>query len=71
MRDTHRKAAGGTNRRHAPIVLPPNITKKAMTRRDAGHSERALEYSDHAYKLAQEAHAKWQDRDSLNYVHSI
>jgi hypothetical protein len=34
------------------------------------HAERALEYSDHAYRLAKEAHAKSGQIVSL-YVHSV
>jgi hypothetical protein len=34
------------------------------------HSERALEYSDHAYKLAHEAHAKSGEIGNLD-VHPV
>jgi hypothetical protein len=58
MHDTHRKAA----ERHE---LAARVHRTAAEHNEKGdneagswHSERALEFSDHAYKLAQEAHAK-------------
>jgi hypothetical protein len=58
MRDAHRKAA----EQHE---LAANAHRTAAEHNEKGnhsaaafHSQRALEYSDHAYKLSKEAHAK-------------
>jgi hypothetical protein len=58
MLDTHRKAA----EQHELAAHAHRTAAEHNERgdRDAGdwHAERALEYSDHAYKLAREAHTK-------------
>ena len=58
MHDTHRKAA----ELHALAAHAHRTAAEHNERGDdaAGgwHSERALDYSDQAYKLAKEAHAK-------------
>ena len=58
MHETHRKAA----EQHE---LAANAHRTAAEHNEKGdpdegswHSQRALEYSEHAYKLAKEAHAK-------------
>jgi hypothetical protein len=58
MQEAHRKAA----EQHA---LAAKFHRTAAEHNEKGdhiaavwHSERALEYSDHAYKLAKEAHNK-------------
>jgi hypothetical protein len=58
MHETHRQAA----ERHE---LAARAHRTAAEHHEQGdgeagrwHAERALEYSDHAYKLAQEAHPK-------------
>jgi hypothetical protein len=58
MQDTHRKAA----ERHEQAARAHRTAAEHNEKGndDAGrwHAERALEYSDHAYKLAHEAHTK-------------
>ena len=44
--------------RRRPIVLPLNTMKKGDEAAESWHTQRALEYSDHAYKLAKKAHDK-------------
>ena len=47
-----------TNSRPMPTARPPNIIKKGITKLENWHAQRALEYSNEAYKLAMEAHGK-------------
>ena len=58
MHDAHRKAA----EQHELAAHAHRTAAEHNERGDpeggSWHSERALEYSDHAYKLAKEAHAK-------------
>ena len=58
MHEAHRKAAEQHELAAQAHRTAANITKKAIARPAVWHSERALEYSDHAYKLAKEAHNK-------------
>jgi hypothetical protein len=58
MHETHRQAA-----EHHELAAKAHRTaaehnEKGDLSAAAEHSERALEYSDHAYKLAKEAHNK-------------
>jgi hypothetical protein len=65
MHEAHRKAA-----EHHELAARAHRTaaehneKGDVTAAD-WHSERALKYSDHAYKLAKEAHAKSGEIESL------
>jgi hypothetical protein len=58
MHETHREAA----RLHELAALAHRTAAEHNEKGDLKeadwHSERALEYSDHAYKLAKEAHTK-------------
>ena len=65
MRDAHRKAA-----EHHELAAKAHRTAAEHNEKgdDEGgrwHSERALEYSDQAYKLAKEAHTKSGQIQSL------
>ena len=51
------KPQSSTNLRRAPHRTAAEHNAKGITQR-IWHSERALEYSDPAYKLAKEAHDK-------------
>ena len=58
MQDSHRKAA-----EHHELAARAHRTaaehnEKGNNEEGRWHSERALEFSDHAYKLAKEAHNK-------------
>jgi hypothetical protein len=65
QRETHRNAA----ERHEQAARAHRTAAEHNEKGDgeAGrwHSERALEYSDHAYKLAQEAHTKSGKKGTL------
>jgi hypothetical protein len=58
MHESHRKAA----EQHELAAQAHRTAAEHNEKRDSlaadFHSERALEYSDHAYKLAKEAHTK-------------
>ena len=58
MHETHRRAAEQHElAAHAHRTAAEHNEKGNLT--DAGwHAQRAMEYSDHAYKLAEEAHNK-------------
>jgi len=65
MQDTHRKAA-----EHHELAAHAHRTAAEHNEKGEGeagswHAERALEYSDHAYKLAKEAHNKSGKMESL------
>jgi hypothetical protein len=65
MHEAHRKAA-----EHHELAARAHRTAAEHNENGAGtaadwHSERALEYSDHAYKLAKEAHTKSGETESL------
>ena len=57
--------------RRTPIAPPSSITKRSDDEGGRWHAERALEYSDRAYKLAQEAHDKSGQIVSLENVHTL
>lgn len=65
MHETHRKAA----ELHELAAQAHRTTAEHNERGDRTaadwHLERALEYSDHAYKLAKEAHNKSREIGSL------
>ena len=58
MHEEHRKAA----EQHELAAQAHRTAAEHNEKGDSGaadwHSERAMEYSDHAYKLAKEAHTK-------------
>jgi hypothetical protein len=65
MHEAHRKAA-----EHHELAARAHRTAAEHNENGDGtaadwHSERALEYSDHAYKLAKEAHTKSGEIESL------
>jgi hypothetical protein len=65
MHETHRQAA-----RHHELAAQEHRTaaehnEKGDDTAATWHSERALEYSDHAYRLAREAHNKSGQIESI------
>lgn len=58
MRDTHREAAEQHELAARAHRTAAEHNEKGENESGNWHSQRALEYSDHAYKLAKEAHAK-------------
>ena len=74
MHDAHRRAAehGTNSRRRNCHRTAAEHNEKGDNEAGKWHAERALEYSDCAYQLAKEAHAKsGRDGESLDYVHSL
>lgn len=68
MQDTHRKAAEHHESAARAHRTAAEHNEKGDNEAGNWHSERALEYSDHAYKLAQEAHAKSDRIETLESV---
>jgi hypothetical protein len=65
MHETHWRAAEQHElAAHAHRTAAEHNEKRDVAAAD-WHSERALEYSDHAYKLAKEAHTKSGQIESL------
>jgi len=58
MQNAHRRAAERHELAARAHRTAAEHNEKGDNEAGIWHSERALEYSDHAYKLAQEAHAK-------------
>ena len=58
MHETHREAAEKHELAAKAHRTAAEHNEKGDYSTATWHSERALEYSDHAYKLAKEAHAK-------------
>ena len=58
MHDTHRKAAEQHELAARAHRTAAEHHEKGGDEAGRWHAERALEYSDHAYKLAKEAHTK-------------
>jgi len=58
MHDMHRKAAEQHELAAKSHRTAAEHNEKGENESGNWHSQRALEYSDHAYKLAKEAHAK-------------
>jgi hypothetical protein len=58
MHDMHRKAAEQHEQAAKAHRTAAEHNEKGENETGDWHSQRALEYSDHAYKLAKEAHAK-------------
>jgi hypothetical protein len=58
MHDTHRKAAEQHELAAKSHRTAAEHNEKGENESGNWHSQRALEYSDHAYKLAKQAHAK-------------
>jgi hypothetical protein len=58
QRETHRQAAERHELAARAHRTAAEHNEKGDNEAGLWHSERALEYSDHAYKLAQEAHTK-------------
>jgi hypothetical protein len=58
MHETHRRAAEQHELAAKAHRTAAEHNEKGENETGNWHAERALEYSDHAYKLAKEAHAK-------------
>ncbi|HEY1756393.1 MAG TPA: hypothetical protein VGG72_13410 [Bryobacteraceae bacterium] len=58
MRDLHRKAAEQHELAAKAHRTAAEHNEKGRSEDNNWHSQRALEFSDHAYKLAKEAHSK-------------
>ena len=58
MHETHRRAAEEHELAAQAHRTAAEHNEKGDDIAGAWHAERALEYSDHAYKLAREAHTK-------------
>ena len=58
MKDAHRKAAEQHELAARAHRTAAEHNEKGDEAMGSWHSQRALEFSDHAYKLAKEAHAK-------------
>jgi len=58
MHDSHRKAAEQHELAAHAHRTAAEHNEKGNTESGTWHEQRALEYSDHAYRLAQEAHSK-------------
>jgi hypothetical protein len=58
MRDAHRKAAEQHELAAQAHRTAAEHNEKGEDGAGRWHAERALEFSDHAYKLAKEAHAR-------------
>jgi hypothetical protein len=58
MHEEHRKAAEQHELAAQAHRTAAEHNEKGDYSAETWHSERALEYSDHAYKLAREAHCK-------------
>jgi hypothetical protein len=58
MHDTHRRAAEQHELAAITHRTAAEHNEKGAGIEGSWHSERALEFSDHAYKLAKEAHNK-------------
>ena len=58
MHEEHREAAELHERAAHAHRTAAEHNEKGDSTTAVWHAERALEYSDHAYKLAQEAHTK-------------
>lgn len=58
MHDTHLKAAEQHERAAHAHRTAAEHNEKGNGEEESWHAQRALEYSDHAFKLAKEAHNK-------------
>lgn len=58
MHDAHRKAAEQHELAARAHRTAAGHNEKGNNEEGSWHSQRALEYSEHAYKLAREAHTK-------------
>jgi hypothetical protein len=65
MHEAHRKAAEQHELAAQAHRTAAEHNEKGDCTREDWHLERALEYSDHAYKLAKETHAKSGEIGSL------
>ncbi len=65
MHEAHRKAAEQHERAARAHRTAAEHNEKGNCTVATWHSERALEYSDHAYKLARELHNKSGQIESL------
>ncbi len=65
MDDTHRRAAEQHELAARAHRTAAEHNEKGDDDGGKWHAERALEYSDHAYKLAKEAHSKSEKIESL------
>ena len=65
MHEGHREAAELHERAAQAHRTAAEHNEKGDSTTAVWHAERALEYSDHAYKLAQEAHTKSGEIESL------
>jgi len=65
MHQTHREAAEKHELAAHAHRTAAEHNEKGEHANAAFHAERALEYSDHAYKLAKEAHNKSEQIESL------
>ena len=71
MHNAHRKAAEQHELAAQSHRTAAEHNEKGDFTTAVCHAERALEYSNHAYKLAQEAHNKSGQIVSLQNVHSL
>ena len=62
MHEEHREAAQRHELSHRTAA---EHNEKGDEEKESFHSQRAMQYSDHAYKLAEEAHAKSGQIESL------
>jgi hypothetical protein len=69
MQEAHRKAAEQHDLAAREHRTAAECNDKLEYRAAIWHSERALEYSDHAYKLAHEGQAKSGQIGTFEYVH--
>lgn len=71
MHDTHWKAAQQHELAAQAHRTAAEHNEKGDNESGRWHAERALEFSDHAYQLAKEAHAKSGQMVTFSYVHSL